>query len=336
MNMDNVRALNVSQPVNSIFPQGKISSTQDSETHDSVEINGEESPEKNNNNLTRHFIEGLVISRQSKPDDWKILGFVDSLSKTLQDKGMSHMSRDAVLQMMDEIRTSCTADNSITVLKHYFGEETWTSPTYVKVIQLLKSAASESVKLPGSGGIDRKVLALHTIGTLIPQKETQNLTDEELKNTRLEGLKNLGYNEAISSRIVECYPKLADDILLWGKVSLEKAGPRNLYRSLSLEGGWSSYDPTRVGDRNGEMYFDDNYSIASNFGKDNDKTHVVMETQIPGFMIEQSPPQGWDTSYPILRTRNMPEPEHPDIRPFISKLGTAEPGSENLIWKEYI
>ena len=85
------------------------------------------------------------------------------------------------------------------------------------------------------------------------------------------------------------------------------------------------YDPERTGTQNEEMYFAKDKETARAFGMSRLRNlpgtqGVLLHCQLPGFMVVASPPQGGDASWPVVRSRDLPDPHRPDIRPYIAEV----------------
>jgi hypothetical protein len=273
--------------------------------------------------------------RVAQPDDWKISSFVNSLAEILGTSGINGADKSSVFRMMDGIKAGKTSQEGMKAITDLVGER-WTAGTVAFIYNKIKDIPKMGIRLPGSKEPDIAAESLNLFKNLLKSAENSEFSTKESAEKRVKDLVNVGYSENVASKITASYPKLSDDIILWTNAMPEKAKPAVLYRALGLEGGWKGYDSSVFGNCNGEVYFDQSKKTAMSFGgpKADFKglTPVIIELQIPGFMLESSPPQGWDASYPILRERNMPNPEKPDLLTFINKIGEFETKTEEIKW----
>lgn len=267
-------------------------------------------------------------TRPSRSNDAVVVPFARSLADTLAKNGVPDAGFEEVLAAMDRMaKTHVTLDKA-GALKDLLGANRWTTGTFVHVVEALNAVERTGVSLPGSGASDGRPAALQLLDRLTSPARATFTTPAQLEE--------LGYAPRVARQLLESQPTVVQDLALWAGADPAKAKPRDLYRAMALPGGLAGYDPTRVGNVNDEMYFAAHEKGALMFGLDRIKLPgtegVMLHCQIPAFMLEQSPPQGGDAVYPILRPRSMPDPERPDIRPYVARDGSFQAHSQAVDW----
>lgn len=264
-----------------------------------------------------------VQPRASRPDDGIVLPFARSLADTLQENGVADAGFEKVLATMDRLAAERVTERKAAILQDLVGANRWSSGTYVVAAQVMDGARSQRPSLPGPNA---RPTALQVLDALTsPPRATFTVPAQ---------LEALGYTPDVSRRLLEQQPTVARDLSLWAEADPSQARPRDLYRTMALPGGMAGYDPDH---QSREMYFADDASLALSFGRTRVQTNpgtegVMLHAQVPAFMVETSPPQGWESRWPILRPHNMPDPEHPDLRPYVARLGSFGADSGTVEW----
>lgn len=261
--------------------------------------------------------------------DWVVRPLAHDVADILRDSGHEDLTDDAVMDSFDQLRLAGNHQQQMESLEPLFADRGWTGATYREVAGSLKKAFTSRPALPGQPNSDYRSAALELLKKLAPVPSRHFNTPHELER--------LGYDPQVAANLLEV-PKLVGEIERWADAAPAKAEPRNLYRALALEGGMEGYDPERSGTVNDETFFADSEKFALMFGSKRVEhlpgtKGVMLHCQIPGFMVENSPPQGGDASWPIVRKRNMPDPQRPDLRPFIARMGQFQADSKSVEWK---
>ena len=248
---------------------------------------------------------------------WNFRPFAQALAQTLEQSGVAEASLDQVSLTLEKLTQQGITDQRVNILQELLGSTGMTRGTYVQVSKSLQKALDWRPSLPGSGQPDSRKECLRLLGALTAPPTATFTTPGQLQA--------LGYAEGVAQRLLDDQPELVADLARWRVADPGQAKARDLYRAMAIPGGLAGYDPDRVGTGNGEMFFGATEDVALGFGKDRLRAHpdwpgVLLHCQFPAFMVESSPPQGGDAVWPILRASSMPDPNHPDIRPFVADL----------------
>ncbi|MBF0546359.1 MAG: hypothetical protein HQM08_18080 [Candidatus Riflebacteria bacterium] len=144
------------------------------------------------------------------------------------------------------------------------------------------------------------------------------------------GLERLGFSSAVAQKIAQLHPRLADEILAWGDVDPAGAKARTVYRGLALNGGIAGFNPSLDSGLGhpvhaGSIYIADDWHTARDFAfnrAEKSGKPVLIAIQVPQLMVGTSPLQMGDSTWPMIRATDLPDPNHPDLSAFI--LGYAE------------
>lgn len=266
--------------------------------------------------------------RAPRSNDHKTIPFAQDVAETLQDNGVADAEFEKVLATMDRMAATHVTIEKVGALKDLLGANRWSTGTFVHVANALTEVERSRAALPGQGGADPRAAALRLLDHLTSPPRATFTTPAQLEG--------LGYSPRVARQLVESQPAVVQDLALWATADPEKAKPRTLYRAMALPGGLAGYDPNRLGNVNEEMYFAGAERGALYFGRDRVKIPgtqgVMLHCEVPAFMVETSPPQGWDAVYPILRSRNLPDPTRPDIMPYVARTGSFTAESEAVDW----
>lgn len=266
--------------------------------------------------------------RAPRSNDYKMIPFAKDVTDTLKENGVADVGFEQVLATMDRLAATHVTLEQVGALKELLGANRWSTGTFVHVANALTAVERSRASLPGQGDPDPRPAALDLLDHLTsPPRATFTVP------AQLEGL---GYSPRVARQLLESQPAVVQDLALWATAAPEKAKPRTLFRAMALPGGLAGYDPNRLGNVNGEMYFASSEQGALYFGRDRVRLPgtdgVMLQCEVPAFMVEMSPPQGWDATYPILRSRNLPDPERPDIMPYVARTGSYTAESEAVDW----
>lgn len=268
-------------------------------------------------------------SRQARANDGVLVPFARSLADTFQENGVADAGFEKVLGTMDRMAKTHVTLEKVAFLKDLVGTNRWSTGTFVHVAKALDDVERFRPSLPGQGTPpDPRPASLEMLDRLTsPPRKTFTTTAD---------LEGLGYSPRVARQLLESQPAVVRDLELWADVEPAKARPKELYRAMALPGGLAGYDPNRVGNVNDEMYFAGRERDALLFGRDRLKLPgtegVLLHCQVPAFMVETSPPQGGDAVWPILRARNLPDPQRPDVMPYVTRTGSFGAESQAVDW----
>lgn len=267
--------------------------------------------------------------RAPRPYDHVVAPFARSLADTLQENGLADATFEKVLATMDRLASTWIAMDKVAFLKDLVGTNRWSTGTFVQVAKALDTVRDVRPGLPGQGFSDTRPATLSLLDRLTSPPRATFTTPASLEA--------LGYAPEVARQLLDTQPAVVGDLALWAEADPARAKPANLYRAMALAGGLDGYDRERVGNDNGEMYFARDEATALSFGRSRVRTHagtegVMLHCQVPAFMVEMSPPQGGDASWPILRARNLPDPEHPDITAYVACTGSFTADSQAVAW----
>ena len=280
-------------------------------------------------------------SRSALPADWyHFEQYAERLSGVLIENGLSReaASKEAVLDLLVAVRRGHIEIAQRELLRAL--GDLWSNTARRSVARELMDLLREPRDdRPGSsGGRARQMLA--SVSHLF-QTMTNPAVLEHSKESVESGLRSLGYSDTFIRKVTKDHPRLASDILAYAKTNPEKAKPAVLYRGLSLAKP-EDFDPRQIGGHGifeGEAFFARDAKTAIGFagGKaaQRGESLLLMEVEVPSFMIEMSPPQMGEAVWPLLRKGAFPDPENADLVPFIRKVGVREPGASDLAWREY-
>lgn len=169
--------------------------------------------------------------------------------------------------------------------------------------------------------------ALVTLSALRRRLANLRPSSSEQRRSRLE---SLGYAPQVAQKLAQLHPGLADEIQAWSEVDAEGASARTLYRGLALDGGIAGLVPSLDSGLEHpvhvrSIYIADDWLTARDFAFDragHGGKPVLLVLQVPRFMVQRSPLQMGDSTWPMIRAEDLPDPENPDLTAFI--LGYAE------------
>lgn len=267
-----------------------------------------------------------TFSRRPRETDWIVKPLAKDVADILND---GDIPEDKVLVAFDHLQDATTHEKQVKSLQPIFQSKGWNGATYGRVALSLKKAFTSRPSLPGRASMDYRGDALQLIRQLTPIPTVRYTTPHQLES--------LGYDSQVAENLF-ALPGMVNQLERWTQAEPKKAQARDLYRALALEGGMKGYDAHHVGTVNGEIYFGESSNSALYFGKQRvaaleGTKGVMLHCQIPGFMVENSPPQGGDAVWPILRPRNMPDPQRPNLGPFIARVGEFEAHSSEVEWR---
>lgn len=270
----------------------------------------------------------LSAPRAPRPNDARVIPFARSLADTLQENGIADADFERVLATMDRMAKTHVTLDKVEVLKDLVGTNRWSTGTFVHAVNALTEVERSRAELPGHGTPDPRPAALQLLERLTSPPRATFTTPAALEG--------LGYSPRVARQLLESQPAVVQDLALWAEADPAKAKPRELFRAMALPGGLAGYDSGRVGNVNQEMYFAASERDALAFGRDRVRLPgtegVFLHCQIPAFMVETSPPQGGDAVWPILRSRNLPDPQRPDVMPYVARTGSFRADSQAVEW----